>query len=37
MKVPDTVYEKAEKMAEEKDTTMKEAVRMMCRGGEYDV
>lgn len=32
--VPDTVYERAEAIAEEKDMTMKEAVRLMCRSAE---
>jgi hypothetical protein len=37
MKVPDTVYREAERLADEKDMSMKEAVRMMCREGGYDV
>lgn len=37
MKVPDTVYSEAGEIADEKDMTMKEAVRMMCREGGYDV
>jgi hypothetical protein len=37
MKVPDMVYEQANKISKTKDTTMKEAVRMMCREGDFDV
>lgn len=37
MKVPDSVHEKAGELADEKDMTMKEAVRLMCREGGYDV
>jgi len=37
MKVPDTVHEQAKQIAEDKDMTMKEAVRLMCREGGYDV
>jgi len=38
MKVPDTVYERADEMADEMDTSKKEAVRMMCRSDTgYDV
>jgi hypothetical protein len=35
--VPDTVYEKADEIAEENDMSLKEAVRQMCREGEHDV
>lgn len=37
MKVPNSVYDKADELASEKDMSMKEAVRMMCREGNYDV
>jgi len=37
MKVPDTVYSRAKELAEERDMSMKEAVRLMCREGGYDV
>jgi len=37
MKVPDGVYERAKEMAKEKDITMKEAVRYMCREDGFDV
>jgi hypothetical protein len=37
MKVPDTVYREAKRIAGESDMTMKEAVRRMCREGGYDV
>lgn len=35
--VPDTVYEAAEELAEERDMTLKEAIRHMCQAGGYDV
>ena len=38
MLVPDSVHDRASEMAEDKDMTMKEAVRLMCRSTEgYDV
>lgn len=37
MKVPDSVYAQAESMADEMDMSMKEAVRLMCREGGYNV
>jgi len=37
MKVPDTVHKRAKQIAKERDMTMKEAVRLMCREGGYDV
>jgi antitoxin component of RelBE/YafQ-DinJ toxin-antitoxin module len=37
MKVPDPVRERAEEIAEQRDMSMKEAVRLMCREGGYDV
>ena len=37
MKVPDSVYEQASELSGEKDMTMKEAVRFMCREGGYSV
>jgi len=37
MKVPDSVYERAKEIGEERDMTMKEAVRLMCREEGYDV
>jgi len=36
--VPDTVYEEAERIADERDMSRKEAVRYMCRSTEgFDV
>jgi len=35
--VPDTVDERARELSKERDTTIKEAVRMMCREGGYEV
>jgi len=35
--VPTTVYEKAQEIAVERDMSLKEAVRFMCREGTYDV
>jgi len=35
--VPTTVYEKAQEIAVERDMSLKEAVRYMCREGNYDV
>ena len=37
MKVPESVHSMAGELANEKDMTMKEAVRLMCREGGYDV
>jgi len=37
MRVPDAVYEQASEIAKARDMSMKEAVRMMCRDGDYDV
>lgn len=37
MKVPDSVHEQAKEIGEQRDMTMKEAVRLMCREGGYDV
>jgi hypothetical protein len=37
VKIPDTVYEKAETIAEQRDMSKKEAIRFMCREGGYDV
>lgn len=37
MKVPDSVYAQAGEIADERDMSMKEAVRLMCREGGYDV
>jgi hypothetical protein len=38
MLVPDTVHDQAAEMAAEKDMSMKEAVRQMCRSTEgFDV
>jgi len=37
MKVPDEVYNQASQMSEDSDMTMKEAVRHMCREGDFDV
>jgi hypothetical protein len=37
MKVHDSVYQEAKRMADESDLTMKEAVRQMCRDGGHDV
>jgi len=38
LKVTDPVYSEAERIAGEKDITMKEAIAIMCRNGEqYDV
>jgi len=37
MKVPDSVYQEAKKISEQRDMTMKEAVRLMCREGGYNV
>lgn len=38
VRVPDTVYEKAEQLKEERDyPTIGEAIRYMCREGEFDV
>ena len=37
MRVPNSVYNTASEIAAEKDMTMKEAVRLMCREGGYDV
>lgn len=37
VKVPDSVYDEADKISKERDTTIKEAIRMMCREGGYDV
>lgn len=35
--VPDTVHERANELAKEKDMTIKEAIRLMAREGGYDV
>ena len=35
--VPDSVYDKAEEIARKKDMSRKEAIRLMCREGGYDV
>ncbi len=35
--VPRTVYEQAKVIGEERDMTLKEAVRYMCREGDFDV
>jgi len=37
MWVPDSVYDRAKDLAKERDTSMKEAVRMMCKEGGYEV
>ena len=37
MKVPESVHSAAGELAEQKDMTMKEAVRLMCREGGFDV
>jgi len=37
MRVPDSVYEQAAELARNRDMSMKEAVRLMCRDGGYDV
>jgi len=37
MRVPQEVYDQAERLKEEKDMTMKEAIRQMCREGGFDV
>lgn len=37
VKIPDPVYEKAQELVEERDTSIKEAIRIMCREGGYDV
>jgi len=37
MKVHDTVYEQANQLSDDKGITMKEALRQMCREGDYDV
>lgn len=38
MIVPDSVYEQAKKLKDEKDfATLGEALRYMCRNGGYDV
>ena len=37
MKVPDSVYERARQLSDERDMSYKEAVRLMCREGGFDV
>lgn len=37
MKVPDSVHELAKELSEQRDTTMKEAVRMVFQESGYDV
>jgi len=37
MRLPDPVYEKAEEIAAERDMSLAESVRWMCREGGYDV
>lgn len=37
LKVPDPVYEEAEKVAEEYDLSLKAAIAFMVREGGYDV
>jgi hypothetical protein len=37
MKVPDEVYARASELSEDRDMTMKEALRQMCREGGHDV
>lgn len=36
-RVPDTVHERATELAEERDMSIKEAIRYMCREGGFDV
>lgn len=35
--VPDTVYDEADRISDERDMSIKEAIRQMCREGGYDV
>jgi hypothetical protein len=35
--VPSTVYEQAKVIGEQRDMSLKEAVRYMCREGDFDV
>jgi len=37
IKVHDSVYSEAERLHEKKGLTKKEAIRHMCRNGEWDV
>lgn len=38
VRIPDTIYEKAEELKEERDfPSIGEAIRYMCREGGYDV
>jgi hypothetical protein len=37
MRVPQEVYDEAERLKEQNDMTMKEAIRQMCREGGFDV
>lgn len=37
IRVPDTVHSKADDIADERDMTIKEAIRFMCRTGGFDV
>lgn len=37
VKIPDTVHEKAKEVSKERDATLGEAIRLMCRDGGYDV
>jgi len=36
MRVPDWVYDHAKEVADERDTTMKDALGYMCNEGGYD-
>lgn len=37
IRIPTTVYEQAEAVADERDMTLKEAIRHMCQEAGYDV
>jgi antitoxin component of RelBE/YafQ-DinJ toxin-antitoxin module len=37
IRIPDTVHEKADELSKERDMSIKEAVRYMCREGDFDV
>jgi len=37
LRIPDTVHDKAKELSEQKDMSLKEAIRTMCREGGYDV
>lgn len=37
VKVPETVYQMSDDLADERDMSKKEAIRFMCRKGGFDV